>query len=198
MLEILVGTNNKNKLEQFRKIFEENIPDAKIYSLSEIGISEDVEEDADNLTDNAKKKAEYYAEKSGMITLADDTGLFVDALGGEPGMHAKRWHTGTEKERNEKLLNEMKNISERQRNCRYKGVLAIYNPRRKKFWCYEGATGGSISFEPKGENGFGYDPIFISKEAGKHFAELSMEEKNKLSHRGKGIQELAKNLGKIL
>jgi len=198
MLEILIGTNNVNKLEQFKKVFDEDMPGTVVLSLNDLGVDDDVEEDADNLLDNAKKKAEYYGKKTGRITLADDTGLFVDALGGEPGIHAKRWHAGTEEERNKRLLERMKDVVEEDRTCRYVGVLAIYNPSRDKFWVFEGISEGSIALGPKGSGGFGYDSIFISKESGRYFAELSMEEKNKLSHRGRGVRELAKNLDKIL
>ena len=98
-MKILIGTNNENKLKQFARIFKNLGSDIELVSLKDAGITDDVEEDQDNLLDNAKKKAQFYGELSKMLTMADDTGLFIDALDGEPGIHAKRWHEGTEKER---------------------------------------------------------------------------------------------------
>ena len=98
-MQLLIGTNNKNKLNQFTRIFVRLGISLELFSLQDLGIRDEVTEDRENLLDNAKKKAKYYGEKSGMITLADDTGLFIDALGGEPGVHAKRWYAGTEKDR---------------------------------------------------------------------------------------------------
>src|SRR4030042_3566384 len=114
-MKILIGTNNENKLNQFRRIFRNLGSDIELASLKDVSITDDVEEDGDNLLDNAKKKAQFYGEKSKMLTLADDTGLFIDALGGEPGVHAKRWHEGTEKERYLKILEKIKDIQKGKR-----------------------------------------------------------------------------------
>jgi|WetSurMetagenome_2_1015567.scaffolds.fasta_scaffold136217_2 XTP/dITP diphosphohydrolase len=197
-MKILIGTNNENKLRQFRRMFGKFMPEAEVYSLGDMNITDDVEEDGETLFENATKKAKYFGEKSGIITLADDTGLFVDVLDGEPGVHAKRWHAGTEKERNLKLIEKLKNISESERTCRYVGVLAIYNPKNKKSWTYEGKVEGWISDEFKGTSGFGYDQIFKTKAYdGRHYAELDHAEKDLISHRGMGIREFAKNKDKI-
>jgi XTP/dITP diphosphohydrolase len=198
-MKILIGTNNENKLRQFRRMFRKFIPETEVFSLSDIDIVDDVEEDSDKLLENAKKKAKYFGEKSGMITLADDTGLFVDALDGEPGVHAKRWHAGTEEERNLKLIERLRNIPEDKKTCRYIGILAIYNPENKKIWTFEGKVEGWISNEFRGKGGFGYDPIFKTKAYnGRHYAELNHEEKDLISHRGMGIREFAKKKDKII
>jgi XTP/dITP diphosphohydrolase len=198
-MKMLIGSNNENKIRQFRRMFGKFMPEVEVFSLSDMKIADDVEEDQETLIENAKKKAQYFGEKSGMITLADDTGLFVDALNGEPGVHAKRWHFGTEKERNLKLIERLKNISEDKRTCRYIGILAIYNPKNKKTWVYEGKTEGWISDEFKGTGGFGYDQIFKTKVYnGRHYAELEHTEKDLISHRGMGIIEFAKNKQSIL
>ena len=198
-MKILIGSNNENKLRQFRRMFGKFMPEAEILSLNDVNIADDISEDKDTLLENAVKKAEYFGNKSGLVTLADDTGLFVDVLDGEPGIHAKRWHAGTERERNLKLIERLKNVPENKRTCRYIGVLAVYNPENKKIWTYEGKTEGWISDEFKGTSGFGYDQIFKTKAyAGRHYAELAHMEKDLISHRGMGIREFAKNKGQIL
>ncbi len=197
-MEILIGTNNKNKLNQFTKIFEVFAKDIKICSLQDLGIDDDVEEDFDNLLDNAKKKAEFYGKKSGLLTLADDTGLFIDALGGEPGIHAKRWHAGSEKDRYEKILERMKDVAKDKRTCRYTGVLAVYNPKSNLFWTYKNDVEGVIANTPKDLGGFGYDPIFISLHYKKYYSELSAEERNAISHRGVGVKKFLADLDNFL
>lgn len=191
-MKILIGTNNKNKLEQFRRIFRNLGSDIELVSLSEAGITSDVEEDEDNLLANAKKKAQFYSEASGMLTLADDTGLFIDALGGEPGVHAKRWHEGTEKDRNLKILERMKDVPSEKRTCRYTGVLAVYNPETKEFWTHQSDLEGTIADKPMEANGFGYDPIFISTAFNKYYSQLTDEERDSISHRGLGVKEFLK------
>ncbi len=191
-MKILIGTNNENKFNQFKRVFNNLNPDIELCSLKELGIADDVEEDSENLLDNAKKKARYYGEKSGMLTLSDDLGFFVDALDGEPGTHAKRWHFGTDKERYMKILERMGNIPEGKRTCRYKSALAVYDPKKKDFWAYEQDLEGKIANEPREGNGFGYDPIVIIN--GKYYSEYTDEERYKVSHRGLGVKELLKRL----
>lgn len=191
-MKILIGTNNENKFNQFKRAFNSLNPDIELCSLKELGIADDVEEDSDNLLENAKKKAKYYGEKSGMLTLSDDLGFFVDALAGEPGIHAKRWHFGTDKERYMMILERMKDVSEKERTCKYKSALAVYNPSDKDFWVYEQDLEGKIAVEPKEGRGFGYDPIVIIN--GKYYSEYTDEERYKVSHRGLGVKELLKYL----
>lgn len=191
-MKILIGTNNENKLNQFKRIFKNIGSDFELVSLKDAGIADDVEEDKNNLLDNAKKKAEFYGDKSGLLALADDTGLFIDALNGEPGVHAKRWHEGTEKDRYLKILEMMKDISKDKRTCRYTGVLAIYNPKDKSFWTFENNLEGTIADEPLEGSGFGYDPIFISTEYNKYYSQLTDEERDAISHRGIGVREFTK------
>ncbi|OGZ26701.1 MAG: hypothetical protein A2365_04020 [Candidatus Nealsonbacteria bacterium RIFOXYB1_FULL_40_15] len=191
-MKILVGTNNENKLRQFRRIFNNLNFESELLSLKDAGIKDDIKEDGNTLIDNAKKKAKYYAEKSNLPTLADDTGLFIDALNGEPGVHAKRWHAGTEKDRYMMILERMR--GEDKRSCRYIGALAFYNPENKEFWTYEKSIEGKIAYEPKDVGGFGYDAIFISLDFNKYYSELTDEEKDKILHRTLGAKELVKYL----
>jgi XTP/dITP diphosphohydrolase len=192
LMKILIGTNNENKLKQFARIFKNLGSDIKLVSLKDIGITDDVEEDKDNLLENAKKKAQFYGELSKILTLADDTGLFIDALDGEPGIHAKRWHEGTEKERYFKILEKMKDIPKEKRTCRYTGILAVYNPDKKDFWTFENNLEGIIANEPLEESGFGYDPIFISTQYNKYYSQLTDAERDAISHRGVGVGEFIK------
>ena len=191
-MKILIGTNNENKFNQFKRVFNNLNPDIELFSLRDLGIADDIEEDNENLLDNAKKKARYYGEKSGMLTLSDDLGFFVDALNGEPGTHAKRWHLGTDRERYMKILEMMKDMPEEKRICRYKSALAVYDPAKKDFWAYEQDLEGKIANEPREGNGFGYDPIVIIN--GKYYSEYTDEERYKVSHRGLGVKELLKRL----
>ena len=192
--KILIGTNNKDKLKQFLRIFENLNADVELLSLKDFGITDDVEEDSDNLLDNAKKKAKCYGGRSKILTLADDTGLFVDVLNGEPGLHSKRWHLGTDKDRYIKVLERMKNIPKGKRTCRYTGVLAVYNPKTKGFWTYQDSLEGRIADEPVEANGFGYDSIFICLEYNKYYSQLADTEIDAISHRGLGIKELVQLL----
>ena len=160
-MKLLIGTYNQNKLKQFKEIITRLMPDVELLSLKEVGITDDVAEDGEDLLTNAKKKAEFYGRKSGLLTLSDDLGLFVDALDGEPGLHSKRWHEGTDQERYLKILERMKDVAKEKRTCRYTRVLAVYDPVKKYFWTYEQDLEGYIADEPLEGFGFGYDPIVI-------------------------------------
>ncbi len=193
-MKLLIGTNNQNKFKQFQAIFNQLKPEMVLLSLGDVNITEDVEEDGEDLLTNAKKKAEFYGRKSGLLTLADDTGLFIDALNGEPGMHAKRWHQGTDKDRYLKILERMNEVPENNRTCRYIGVLAVYDPVKKTFWSYEQKLEGFIAKTPLEGFGFGYDPIVIISESNKYYSQYNDEERARVSHRGRGAAEFMKTL----
>jgi len=188
-MKLLIATTNKNKLDQFREIFKMQGADFELVSLKDIGNADDVEEDKETLMENAKKKAKYFGEKSGLISLSDDTGLFVDALDGAPGLHSKRWHAGTDLDRCLKLQEMLKDIPEEERACRYIGALAVYDPKANKFFEFEEKVEGYITDDFRGDADFGYDKIFHSVYFDKNYAELSEEEKAQISHRGNGIRE---------
>jgi len=191
-MKILIGTKNNNKLEQFKRIFKALDDSFELVSLTDLGIADDVEEDREDLLENARKKAEYYGEKSGLPTLADDTGLFIDALHGEPGTHSKRWFSGTDRDRYMKVLERMESIPMEDRTCRYTGALAFYSPEDKRIWDYKQDLEGFISYTFKEGDGFGYDPIVIINN--KYYSEYAGEEKAKINHRGLGVKELIKHL----
>lgn len=189
-MKILIGTNNQNKLAQYRRSLAKNWPEAEVLSLADLGITLDVEEDGESLMHNAKKKAEEYGELSGILTVADDTGLFIDALDGDPGLHAKRWAAGTDKDRCLKILERLKDVPKEKRTARYDAVVACYDPSEKKFYTAQIAVEGLIGEELEGENGFGYDSIFFVKKFGKKYAQLTNDEIDSISHRTVGMKEV--------
>lgn len=193
-MKILIGTNNQNKLAQYGRALKKMLPDAEALALSDLGITLDVEEDGDSLMHNAKKKAQEYAELSGMLAVADDTGLFIDALGGEPGLHAKRWTAGSDKDRCLKILERLMGVSGDLRSARYEAVVACYDPEKKEFYISQTTVEGLISEKYEGENGFGYDPIFFVEKFGKKFAQLNTDEIDSISHRTTGMQEIINKL----
>ncbi|HEX3011765.1 MAG TPA: XTP/dITP diphosphatase, partial [Syntrophomonadaceae bacterium] len=161
-----------------------------IVTLDDIEPLPEVEEDGVTFEANAIKKASINASLSGLVTLADDSGLVVDALDGKPGVYSARFageHANDEKN-NQKLLALLNNIPEEQRTARFKCVIAICAPGGKTA-TVEGSCEGKIAIKPSGQQGFGYDPLFIPEGWEKSFAMLSGEEKNRISHRGKALQK---------
>ena len=165
---------------------------------AEIGITTEVEETGKTLEENACLKAVSLAEESGLLSLADDSGLEVDALGGEPGpMSARYAGTGaTDKDRVNYLLKRMEGIPPHKRTARFRCVIAVAKPDGTVKTC-SGECHGVITREPKGETGFGYDPIFYLPEFNKTMAELPLEIKNKVSHRGKAARQVSGLLVKL-
>ncbi len=191
--KILLATRNKAKVREYSKLLR-GIP-YEIVSLEDVGISQDVEESGKTFDENATIKAKTYAKLSGLVAIADDSGLEVDALDGEPGVRSARYagERATDKERIDYLLKKMKGIPSEQRAARFRCVIAVATPAGEVKLC-EGKCDGVVTFVPKGENGFGYDPIFYLPEHKSTMAELSMEEKNKISHRGKAAAKALQQL----
>lgn len=189
---IIVASNNKGKINEFKKIL--NDLDLEVLSLKDINIDIDVEEDGMTFEENAKKKAvEIYKElinrgESNFIVISDDSGLEVDYLNGEPGVFSARYagEHGNDKKNNEKLLCNLKRVKAEDRSARFVCQLAIIN-NENEYRAIKGIVEGYIIEEEKGLEGFGYDPLFLYKPLEKTFGELSMEEKNKISHRGKAL-----------
>ena len=184
-MQIVFATNNLNKLKEVQKLIPEHIT---LLSLKDIGCFEDVPETQDTIEGNAIQKAEYVYEHYGFDCFADDTGLEVNALHGEPGVYSARY-AGAQRDANanmDKLLFKLKDNTTRQ--AQFKTVIALYlNGKIKTF---TGLCEGSITQEKKGSSGFGYDPIFKAKGYTKTFAEISLEEKNSIGHRGKAVRLL--------
>lgn len=184
-MKLVFASNNKNKIQEIQALVPNTI---QILSLEEIGCTEDIPETANTIEGNAILKANYVTEKYGYDCFADDTGLEVDALNGAPGVYSARY-AGEQKDANDnmdKLLSELKNESNRKAN--FKTVIALnLNGKQNLF---TGIINGKIIEKKIGTNGFGYDPIFVVDGYEKTFAELTMEEKSTISHRGIAVKEL--------
>ena len=189
-MKIVFATNNKHKLEEVKDILGK---DFEIVSLDEIGCHEDIPETGLTLEENARQKSSYVVEHYGQNCFADDTGLEVDALKGEPGVHSARYAEGTDHDSEanmRKLLSKMSNVKDR--TARFRTVISlIINGVEHQF---EGRVEGRIATEKHGKEGFGYDPIFIPEGYDKSFAELGEEVKNQISHRARAVKKLAEYL----
>jgi XTP/dITP diphosphohydrolase len=157
-----------------------------------------ISESDTSLEENAALKAKTYAQASNLLTLADDSGLEVDALAGEPGVLSARYagEGASDRERMEFLLKKLSAVPWQKRGARFRCVIAIATPEGKMELCH-GECKGIIAYQPRGENGFGYDPVFYLPELGKTMAELPLEQKNKISHRGKAAQKARQILNQL-
>ncbi len=191
--KLLLGTNNQAKVREYRSLLPG--PDYELVTLAEQGLSIEVEETGESLEENARLKATVTARESRLLTLADDSGLEVDALGGEPGRLSARYagENATDRDRIEYLLQRLDGVPREDRTARFRCVIALAAPDGKVEFC-SGECPGLITFEPRGEQGFGYDPIFYLPELGKTMAELPLEQKNKISHRGQAARKAAQVL----
>ncbi len=197
MIQMLViATQNKNKLAEFREILKDVAIEVK--SLADFGPIPEPVEDGDTFDENAYKKAHHTARVLGLPAIADDSGLVVDALGGAPGVYSARYagENATDDENCRKLLQELDSQEKGNRKAHFTCVLSIAVPSGPAL-TYEGKCDGIILREPRGESGFGYDPLFYFEQHSKTFAELTMEEKNKVSHRGKALKEVKSEINMI-
>ena len=197
MHTLLLATSNLHKLEEFRAIFSD-LP-LRMFSLSEIQLNVDVEETGNSFAENAELKARAYVQMSHMLTLADDSGLEIDALGGAPGVHSARF-LGSEtsyEERFRVILEQLQGLPLDQRSARFRCVIALAEPTGN-IHIVEGVVEGVIADCPRGSHGFGYDPIFFLPELGKTFAELESVDKNRISHRARAAQAAYKLLEDLL
>ncbi|WP_439473946.1 non-canonical purine NTP diphosphatase [Algoriphagus formosus] len=188
-MKICFATNNSKKIEEVRAALPKSI---EIVSLKEIGCEEELPETGDTLDHNAFQKARYVKEKYSVDCFADDTGLEVEALQGEPGVYSGRYAGEPRSdERNVDLL--LKNLSGiSNREAQFRTVIALILGEDE--YAFEGVAKGMIIEERRGEKGFGYDPIFVPEGMNRTFAELDMEEKNRISHRGKAVHALVQFL----
>lgn len=191
--KLLLGTNNQAKVREYRSLLTDL--DYELVTMAEQGISIAVEEVGESLEENARLKAKTIAARSRLLTLADDSGLEVDALGGEPGRLSARYagENATDKELIAYLLQRLDGVPREKRTARFRCVIALATPGGKVELC-SGDCPGLITFAPRGEHGFGYDPIFYLPEMDKTMAELTLEQKNKISHRGQAARKAAQVL----
>ena len=191
--KLLIATTNQGKVREYKSLLKD-IP-FDLVSLTDEGITTVVEETGTTFKENAGLKAETIAAESRLLTLADDSGIEVDALGGEPGVMSARYvgDDATDAERVDYLLKKMKNVPEGKRTARFRCVIAIAEPGGETEY-FTGECEGIVPFEPAGELGFGYDPIVYIPELGKTVAELGPEVKNRLSHRAMAAEKARKAL----
>lgn len=195
-MDLLVATTNTGKFAEVRG-FLAHLP-VNVVSLNDLQQWPEVVEDGASFEANALKKARTLAEHSGYLTLADDSGLEVDALGGAPGIYSARFggEPGNDRKNNQKLLNALKDVPQEQRSARFVCALALCEPRSRgaRQWLTRQSCEGRIALEPRGEKGFGYDPLFFYPPWGKTFGEVDRQIKATVSHRGKALGELAQIL----
>jgi XTP/dITP diphosphohydrolase len=196
MPRLLLATTNKGKAAEYRDLLKDL--DFEIVTLDQAGISQEADESYDTFEENARHKSAFYAELGGLLTLADDSGLEVEALNGEPGVRSSRYagDKATDADRVDFLLNKLKDIPRQKRRARFRCVIAVAQPGGP-IQTVEGTCDGYISMEPKGLNGFGYDPVFYLPDYDKTIAELLPEIKNRISHRGRAAALALRLLAKM-
>ncbi|WP_066896025.1 XTP/dITP diphosphatase [Clostridium nigeriense] len=203
MKKLVIASNNEGKIKEIKRVLG-HLP-IEVLSLRDMGIDIDVEEDGLTFEDNAKKKSsEIYKEliKRGnkdFIVMSDDSGLEVDYLKGEPGVFSARYagEHGNDKKNNEKLLLKLKGVKYEDRKARFVCQLALIN-EKNQYRGIRGTVDGYILEEEKGSDGFGYDPLFLFEPLNKSFGEITMEEKNKISHRGVALEEAKEIIKELL
>ncbi len=190
MEKLVVATKNKGKIVEIKKVLS-NIP-FDVVTMSDLGINIDVDEDGTTFEENSMKKAKEICRLSHTIVMADDSGLEVDFLNGAPGIYSARFGgpEATDMDKNEKLLNMLKDVPFEQRTARFVCAIAIAFPDGRSFVVRDTCE-GFIGFECKGDNGFGYDPLFYMQQYEKTMAELSIDIKNEISHRAKALKKMA-------
>ncbi len=196
--KLVLSTNNVNKIQEIKYLLE----DLPIQVLSKKDIGQggfEILEDGESLEANSQKKAMELSELTNYMVVADDSGLFVDALGGKPGVFSSRYagEEGNDRKNNEKLLEEMKNFQYEDRKASFKAVVTLVT-EDKQVINVHGQCRGHIGFSLQGPEVFGYDPLFIPEGYDKSFAELDMEIKNKISHRAKALEKLKKVIKGLL
>lgn len=184
MKSIIIATANQGK---FREIKEELSGIFEVfYSLDDLNEKIEIEEDRPSYAENAWKKARKIGDRFGISTLADDSGLEVQALGGRPGLFSARYGTG-DNDRINRLLAELEGVPIEKRKAMFKAYLSFYLPGDEKTFFFYGCLRGFIDFERRGDNGFGFDPVFFLPDSNKSLAEIPLAEKNRISHRGRAL-----------
>ena len=191
--KLVLGTNNQDKVLEIKEMLKETNLDIK--TLADLKIKIEVVEDKDSLEGNALKKAQAMWKKAKMPCTADDTGLFVDALEGEPGVYAARYagENATYEDNRRKLLRELEGIPLMSRTAYFRTVVCYYYAKGK-YEIFDGVCEGKILLQERGEKGFGYDAVFLPNNSEKTFAELNTEEKNQISHRAKAFDKFKEYL----
>ncbi|MBI2985846.1 MAG: XTP/dITP diphosphatase [Deltaproteobacteria bacterium] len=199
-MELLVGTTNSGKLTEVEAALK-GLP-VKVIPLKQLATWPEIIEDGKTYEENALKKARALAAFSGFVTLADDSGLEVEALSGAPGVHSARYSGGDadDARNNEKLLSALAGVPQERRGARFVCVIALVSPilNGGGEWIFHGSCEGWIAFEPGGKNGFGYDPLFFYPPLGRTFGEIDRQTKERYSHRGKALAKLKQAFPSVL
>lgn len=192
MKKIIMATNNANKVKEMKAMLEREGLDIEILTPKELNVTEEPVEDGSTFEENAIIKAKFYYDRFGIPSMADDSGICIDFYNGGPGVYSARFlDTNDYSYKNSYILNDLKDSENR--GAQYHCVIAYVSDEGVK--TYEGIFAGEIAHEAKGQNGFGYDPIFYVPEYGKTCAEMSKEEKNSISHRAIAVGKWVKDLG---
>ena len=195
MLKIVIATNNNHKISEFRSCFEQKGIEAELIPIKDTGFTDEIVENADSFEGNAYIKAKALCEFTGNIAISDDSGLCVDALGGAPGVYSARYsgEGATDDSNIDKLLCELSNVPPSERSARFVCVICVCRPDGEAIYL-RGESEGIIIDERRGDGRFGYDPVFYCPDMNKTFAEMTSEEKNSISHRGRAIEKLISNI----
>ena len=194
-MKLLVATQNPGKVHELRLLLAPL--EASLCFPFELGLQVTVPEDGDTYADNARQKALAYARASGLLALADDSGLEVDALAGAPGIHSARYTPGHDADRVAALLAQLRDVAWEQRIARFRCVVVIATPSGE-LYSTEGTCQGMIAFEPAGQGGFGYDPIFYLPDYDCTMAQLPQALKNRISHRAQAVEAALPTLDHLL
>lgn len=196
-MKFVVASSNAGKIIEIKKVLQGMA--FEVISMADAGFNEDIEETGTTFEENALIKARAVSDKINSIVMADDSGLEVDALDGAPGVYSARYagEGASDRDRIDKLLGELKNIPDDKRQARFVSAIAVVLPDGRNF-TVRGTCEGYITRKPIGENGFGYDPIFFMPEFNETMAQISLEDKNKTSHRGKALVKMVEKLKEIM
>jgi len=197
MKRIVLATRNQGKVRELQAMLAGL--DIEVLGLTRFPEIGDIPETGDTFEENARIKARAVSLATGLVALADDSGLAVDALGGAPGVYSARYsgENATDAANNEKLLTAMKDVPDALRGCRFVSVVAVLAPNGQEL-LFRGEWPGMLAHEPVGRNGFGYDPLFLDPEIGLSAAQMSPEQKNERSHRGRAMRQAVKRLPEFL
>ena len=197
--QLLIATGNLGKVREYAELLS-GIP-FELVSLKDLGITHEVEETGETFEENAWLKASEYAALSGLLTLADDSGLEVDALGGDPGVRSARYGGDAcqgDEDRVSLLLKNLEDAPWDKRTARFRCVIAVVESGGTAVTQAEGSVDGMIQYSPQGDDGFGYDPVFFIPSHYRTLAQISLAEKNQLSHRGNAAKIVAESLKKLI
>lgn len=193
-MKLVLATQNKNKVVELKRLLKD-YPQYEVVSLSDLNVSDDVEETGSSFEANARLKALYYFQRTGYACLADDSGIEIEALNNEPGIYSARYlgEDTPYSTKNQMILERLKNVNNRK--ARFVSVVTLVLSE-DEIYSFEGIMLGSIAYELRGYNGFGYDPIFIPDEYKLTYAEMEIELKNQFSHRGQALRKAVNFLEK--